>query len=90
MLKLSGEYFRQSSSIYKLEQLDYEQWSVQYLQKNMSPKSTIQQVKIEKLIDHIFYISIYFQDKKIKPLIIWQDQLPKDQWKSLKVRAKLG
>ena len=76
--------FRRRYSAYKLEQLDYQSWSVQYL-----PSQEIQQVKINQFIDHTLYISVYFEDKKLKPFIIWQDQVTEYQWKSLKTRCKL-
>lgn len=76
--------FRSRYGAYKLEQLDYQSWSIQYL-----PLQEIQQVKIKRFIDHTFYISVYFEDKKRKPFIIWQDQVTEYQWKSLKTRCKL-
>lgn len=58
--------FRNRYTAYQLEQLDYELWSVQYL-----PAQKIQQVQINRFIDHTFYISVHFEDKKLKPFIIW-------------------
>ena len=75
--------FRNRYAVYQLEQLDYELWSVQYL-----PAQKIQQVQINRFIDHTFYISVHFEDKKLKPFIIWQDQVDEYQWKSLKTRCK--
>lgn len=76
-------FFRKKHIVYKLEQLDYQLWSVQY-----RSSQKIQQVRIEQFLDHTFYISIHFEDKKLKPFIIWQDQVTKNQWKSLKIRCK--
>lgn len=80
---LSLNFFRQRNSAYKLEQLDYQLWSVQY-----QSSQKIQHVKIERFIDHNFYIAVNFEDKKLKPFIIWQDQVTQYQWKSLKTRCK--
>ncbi|WP_089605411.1 protein YgfX [Acinetobacter piscicola] len=76
-------FFRKRHNAYKLEQLDYQLWSVQY-----RSSQKIQHVKIERFIDHTFYIAVNFEDKKLKPFIIWQDQVVEYQWKSLKSRCK--
>ncbi|RKG40320.1 hypothetical protein D7V20_01395 [Acinetobacter rongchengensis] len=80
---LSLIFFRRRNSAYKLEQLDYQFWSIQY-----QSSQKIQHVKIERFIDHGVYIAVNFEDKKLMPFIIWQDQITQYQWKSLKTRCK--
>lgn len=51
--------------------------------------SSIKRVSISHIIDHQLYIVVYFQHFQEKPLLIWIDQLPLQQWKALKKLAKL-
>lgn len=77
--------FLKQAKIQKIEQLDHEEWSIQYLNS-----TDIQRGKIIRMIDHKIYIVIYLHDKKIKPLVVWQDQVSDIQWKMLKIRIKLA
>ena len=80
-------YFRfiRQAQIEQLEQLDPVEWTVCFKESRK-----IQRLKIDKMIDHHLYIVIYFQSKKLQPLIIWRDQLSEISWKSLKTRVKLA
>ena len=82
---ISLKLFNMQPKADQVEQLEYDIWSIRY-----SSSREIQQVKIIQFIDHHFYIGVHFENKKIKPLIIWQDQVSKNQWKSLKNRCKFG
>ena len=82
---ISLKLFNMQSKADQIEQLEYDIWSIRY-----SSSHEIQQVKIIQFIGHHFYIAVHFENKKIKPLIIWQDQVSKNQWKSLKNRCKFG
>ena len=82
---ISLKLFNMQPKADQIEQLEYDIWSIRY-----SSSRKIQQVKIIQFIDHHFYIAVHFENKKIKPLIIWQDQVSKNQWKSLKNRCKFG
>ena len=82
---ISLKLFNMQPKADQVEQLEYDIWSIRY-----SSSRKIQQVKIIQFIDHHFYIAVHFENKKIKPLIIWQDQVYKNQWKSLKNRCKFG
>ena len=82
---ISLKLFNMQPKADQVEQLEYDSWSIRY-----SSSREIQQVKIIQFIDHYFYIAVHFENKKIKPLIIWQDQVYKNQWKSLKNRCKFG
>ena len=77
--------FLKQAKIQKIEQLDHDEWSIQYLNS-----TDIQHSKIMRMIDHKIYIVIYLEDKKIKPLVIWHDQISDIQWKMLKIRIKLA
>lgn len=69
----------------RLEYLDAGEWSLQYCH----PDSLLR-VHIRQVVDHHLYVVIYFEDAKIKPLVIWRDQLSLVQWKDLKRLANLA
>ena len=66
------------------EHLDAREWSLSSAQSEQ-----IQRVSVSHIIDHQLYIVVYFQHFRAKPLLIWMDQLPRQQWKALKKLAKL-
>ena len=66
------------------EYLDAREWSLSRAQSEQ-----IQRVSVSHIIDHQLYIVVYFQHFRAKPLLIWMDQLPRQQWKALKKLAKL-
>ena len=69
--------------IYQFEYLDGREWSL-----TAKSRPTCR-VCVSHVIDHQAYIVVYFQHAKAQPLLIWCDQLPLKQWKSLKVLTKL-
>lgn len=77
--------FRKQSTVICLEQLDHDMWSLQ-----QADCRVIQQVKVKKILNHSLYIVITFQNKEDPNLIIWCDQLSKQQWKSMQTRARLN
>ena len=77
-------HFRQSY-VEHLEQLDHIEWSLK-----MSNSTQIQRRQIIKMFDHQLYIVLCFSDQKLKPLVIWQDQMPLNSWKMLKTRVNIG
>lgn len=77
--------FRMRPQVRSLEHFDLDQWTLQYEDSNQ-----IHHVQIQQMIDHRFYIAVYFCEENNKSLIIWQDQVSKIQWKSLKSRVKLS
>lgn len=81
----SLKIFRMRPQVRSLEYFDLDQWTLEYENSNQ-----IHHVQIQQMIDHRFYIAVYFAEKNNKNLIIWQDQLSKIQWKSLKSRVKLS
>ncbi|MFH7766244.1 hypothetical protein [Acinetobacter sp. BSP-28] len=66
------------------EHLHAREWSLSHLKSHQ-----VKRVSISHLIDHQLYIVVYFQHFHEKPLLIWVDQLPFQQWKALKKLAKL-
>lgn len=81
----SLKIFRMRPQVRSLEHFDLEHWSLQYEDSNH-----IHHVQIQQMVDHRFYIAVYFCEKNNKSLIIWQDQLSTIEWKSLKSRVKLS
>ncbi|NHB58003.1 hypothetical protein [Acinetobacter shaoyimingii] len=68
-----------------LELLDDQEWSLK-----LKNQQKIHRVSLRKIIDHHFYMVIYFQEKNPKSLVIWKDQIDQIQWKRLLARAKLN
>lgn len=66
------------------EHLDQQQWSLLH-----SNSAQVAQVTMRHIVDHQFYIVIYFQSVQHKPLIIWRDQVSGLQWKGLKNLARV-
>ncbi|RFC84249.1 hypothetical protein C9E89_007335 [Acinetobacter sichuanensis] len=81
--------FNQRPYVEQFEQLDKQIWSIKFY-KNQD----IEQFEIIKMVDHIFYIVVYYKttlkQNKPKNLVLWQDQMSVKSWKMLKTRAKLG
>ena len=81
--------FNRRPCVEQFEQLDKQIWSIKFY-KNQD----IEQVEIIKMVDHIFYIVVYYKttlkQNKPKNLVLWQDQMSVKSWKMLKTRAKLG
>lgn len=67
-----------------LELLDKNEWSL-----SIKKQQKIERVNLKKIINHHFYIVIYFQEKNPKSLVIWKDQLNQKKWKRLLARAQL-
>lgn len=77
--------FLKQAQIQQVEQLDGLDWSIQCVNSTDIIRS-----QIVKIIDHRIYIVIYLADKKLKPVVIWQDQLALNHWKILKTTVKLA
>lgn len=75
-------FYRKSPQIDQFEHLDGREWSITLQQHT-------QRVMVSHIIDHQIYVVVYFQHAKVRPLLIWCDQLPMQQWKALKVLTKL-
>lgn len=82
---LSLSIFRKQSKVLCLEQLDQDLWSLKY-----ENSEAIQLLHVKKILSHSLYSVIDFQEIKAKNLVIWCDQLSKEQWKSIQTRAKLN
>jgi c-di-AMP phosphodiesterase-like protein len=80
-LVLSYLYFAYQPRIIQLEYLAQNEWTL------INNKQQIQRDGIKKIIDHQMYIIIFFDQHQ--PLAIWCDQLNWQDWKHLKVLAKL-
>ena len=76
-------FYRKTPQIEQFEYLDGRKWSL-----TAKSRPTCR-VCVSHVVDHQAYIVVYFQHAKAQPLLIWCDQLPLKQWKSLKVLTKL-
>lgn len=76
-------FYRKTPHIEQFEYLDGREWSL------TAAAQGTRRVLISHVIDHQAYIVVYFQHAKARPLLIWCDQLPFNQWKSLKVLTKI-
>lgn len=76
-------FYRKKPHIEQFEYLDGREWSL------TAAAQGTRRVLISHAIDHQAYIVVYFQHAKARPLLIWCDQLPFKQWKSLKVLTKI-
>lgn len=82
-LLIYQQFYRKTPQIEQLEYLDGREWSL-----TVASQAT-HRVKISHVIDHQAYMVVYFQHARARPLMIWCDQLPLKQWKSLKVLTKM-
>jgi len=76
-------FYRKTPHIEQFEYLYGREWSL------TAAAQGTRRVLISHVIDHQAYIVVYFQHAKARPLLIWCDQLPFKQWKSLKVLTKI-
>ncbi|HAB42566.1 MAG TPA: hypothetical protein DCE70_03205 [Acinetobacter sp.] len=76
-------FYRKTPHIEQFEYLDGREWSL------TTAAQGTRRVLISHVIDHQAYIVLYFQHAKARPLLIWCDQLPLKQWKSLKVLTNI-
>lgn len=77
--------YRNKVHVQKIEQLEYDEWSIQYRNQ-----SKIQRAILTNTIDHYFYVVLYFERDKPKNIVIWKDQLDKKAWKKLLIRVSLN
>lgn len=76
-------FFCRQSQINTIEQLDSKIWSLQYI-----GQEEICSFQLDQLIDHQIYMVMCSKKPKLS-LIIWCDQVSQQEWKRLKVMAKL-
>lgn len=75
-------FYQKTPKIDQFEHLSGREWS-------LSIGSRTERVHVSHVIDHQVYIVVYFQHAKVRPLLIWCDQLPLKQWKSMKTLTQL-
>ena len=80
VLLLSYYYFIKRPRAIAFAHLEQAEWTLIYPQMK-------QRVHLNRVIDHQFYIAIYF-DELSSPIVVWCDQLSFLEWKSLKVLAQ--
>ncbi|WP_227612255.1 hypothetical protein [Acinetobacter sp. S40] len=69
--------------MWALAYLDQHLWSIQW-----SNQEQIEQAQLYKVVDHHIYIVLHFYQNN-NSYIIWRDQVSLNEWKQLKVMAKL-
>ena len=77
-------YFYKCRQVEYFAHLDQNEWSLKYFDQD-----NVYRVIPSKFLDHQLYIVVYFKNKTTKNMIVWCDQLEKQQWKQLKVLVKL-
>ncbi|MBU3847753.1 MAG: hypothetical protein H9855_12430 [Candidatus Acinetobacter avistercoris] len=85
LMCLVWSIYRNKINVQKIEQLEYDEWSIQYRNQ-----SKIQRAILTNTIDHYFYVVLYFERDKPKNIVIWKDQLDKKAWKKLLIRINLN
>lgn len=85
LMCLVWSIYRNKINVQKIEQLEYDEWSIQYRNQ-----SKIQRAILTNTIDHYFYVVLYFERDKPKNIVIWKDQLDKKSWKKLLIRVNLS
>lgn len=75
--------FLRRSKMRSLAYLDQDLWSIRWRNH-----SKIEHVQLYRVIDHHIYIVLYFKQNR-NSQVIWRDQVSLNQWKQLKVMAKL-
>ena len=85
LLSLTYVFFLRQDQIQQLEQLNVTEWTLCFKQSGQ-----IRRITIDHMLDHHFYVVVYFQSKQLRPLIVWRDQLTEVSWKSLKTQVKFA
>lgn len=83
LLLLSTRFHFKQPRLYYLEPYSMTEWSVGYLQHE------VQRFNLQRVVDHHYYIVLYFQANHSNSCVIWRDQLSLQDWKRLKVLAKM-
>ncbi|WOE31182.1 MULTISPECIES: hypothetical protein [unclassified Acinetobacter] len=74
----------QAAQVTVFQQLDHHDWTL------ISTRSTaIARVSIKAIVNHQLYIVVLFKSSQHRRMVIWFDQLSVQQWKKLRVLAKL-
>ncbi|MHA3055748.1 hypothetical protein [Acinetobacter sp. ANC 4633] len=83
MALLAWYVFMKQRQVVAFAQLKANEWTVKY-----TMTSQIQHLTLKKLLDHEIYIVLYWQEQSQR-CVVWRDQLALQEWKQLKVLAKL-
>lgn len=84
LLIISFLFFHKKAHIEYFAYLDEDVWSLKY---NNNEK--IYRVELQRILNHQLYIVVYLKKSEQKPLVVWFDQLDRDEWKNLKKLAIL-
>lgn len=82
---LGFAWFLARPQLNNLAHLDHNEWSLKF-----TTDEKIHRVTFIKMINHHFYVVIYFNHNKQKSVVIWKDQLDVQSWKRLIMRSHLS
>ncbi|PVZ89584.1 hypothetical protein C9426_04760 [Serratia sp. S1B] len=80
---LAWYVFMKQRQVVAFAQLKENEWTAKYTRT-----SQIDHLNLKKILDHGIYIVLYWQEEP-QPCIVWMDQLTLQEWKQLKILAKL-
>lgn len=71
------------ATLHYLEAFSIDEWSIRPTDQG------VQHMRLKRVVDHHFYIVLYFQQQSSCSYVIWYDQLTLKDWKKLKLLAKM-
>ena len=83
MLLLSLYAHFRRPQLHYFEPFSMHEWSIGVSEQE------VQQMTLHRVVDHHWYVVLYFQQKKPCSYVIWYDQLALKDWKRLKLLAKM-
>ena len=73
----------QRASLSYFEAFSLQEWSVALSDQQ------VERMQLLRVVDHHWYIVLYFQQQHRQNYVIWYDQLSSNDWKKLKLLAKM-
>ncbi|MGQ9373557.1 hypothetical protein ACUM6W_06950 [Acinetobacter tandoii] len=71
------------STLHYFQAFSTDEWSIQSIDQ------AVKHMRLTRVLDHHFYIVLYFQQQSSCSYVIWYDQLTLVEWKKLKLLAKM-
>lgn len=71
------------ATLHYFEAFSIDEWSIRPTDQG------VQHMRLKRVVDHHFYIVLYFQQQSSCSYVIWYDQLTLKDWKKLKLLAKM-
>jgi hypothetical protein len=73
----------QQTPLYYFEPFSLHEWSVAITDQQVT------RMQLQRVVDHHWYVVLYFHQQKSYSYVIWYDQLALKDWKKLKLLAKM-